>query len=140
MEWFVQTQRQKIEEAKKQAENTVIEKSKKVGGALVRIGDLHTGRRFEERQRTARTQLPPMELRVQNPGQPRVIKLSVLQKKILLAPLGSFWLDAMDSKTIAEIAKKRRERRSRKQQMEIMTTRFQKFYCPENSFIPYSES
>jgi WD40 repeat protein len=137
---FVETQRQKIEETKKQVENTVIEKSKKIGGALVRIGDLHTGRRYEERLRTARTQLPPMELRVQNPGAPRVIKLSVLQKKILLAPLGSFWLDAMDAKTIAQIAKTRRDRRIKRKEMDIITARFQKFYCPENSFIQYSDS
>ena len=95
MAFFIEKQREKRQEAQKQAENTVMEKTKKMGGALVRIGDLHTGRRFEERQRNARTQLPPLELRVHNPGQPKVIKLSVLQKKILLAPLGSFWLEAM---------------------------------------------
>ena len=37
----------------------------------VRIGDLHTGRRNEARHQMQKIKLPPIELRIKEPGEPK---------------------------------------------------------------------
>ena len=48
---FVETERERRLNASKESHNTVMEMTKREGGALVRIGDLHTGRRFRQYNR-----------------------------------------------------------------------------------------
>ena len=117
---FIETERERRLTASKEINNTVMEMTKPAGGALVRIGDLHTGRRFNNRGRLP--VLPPLELRIKDKGNPKVIRLAVNQNKILLAPLGEFWKDANYQPV------------DQKPQPGLITSRFQKFYCHNNSY------
>ena len=48
---FVETERERRLNASKESQNTLMEMTKREGGALVRIGNLHTGRRFRQYNR-----------------------------------------------------------------------------------------
>ena len=138
LRFYVDREREKRLNAARQVSNTVMEQNKQKEGALVRIGDLHTGRRFEAKKLMAKTPLPPLELRVRDPGEPKVIRLALKHNKILLAPMGRFWAETRETQSMMELAAKRRAQR--KSEVDIITAQFQKFFCPENSYVHHTAS
>ena len=138
LRFYVDREREKRLNAARQVSNTVMEQNKQKEGALVRIGDLHTGRRFEAKKLMAKTPLPPLELRVRDPGEPKVIRLALKHNKILLAPMGRFWTETRETQSMMELAAKRRAQR--KSEVDIITAQFQKFFCPENSYVHHTAS
>jgi len=138
LRFYVDREREKRLNAARQVSNTVMEQNKLKEGALVRIGDLHTGRRFEAKKLMAKTPLPPLELRVRDPGEPKVIRLALKHNKILLAPMGRFWTETRESQSMMELAAKRRAQR--RSDIDIITAQFQKFFCPENSYVHHTAS
>ena len=83
--------------------------------------------------------LPPLELRIRDRGEPKVIRLALNHNKILLAPMGRFWTETMDGRSgygpayYGQVMEPKR-RAHRKNEIDIITAQFQKFFCPENSY------